>query len=178
LSLIILGIILYYVSDFLCRVEVKCKNCPKTSRNIIESKKTGFYIGNYESKTKVIELKNYQEKITLENIWAESTWIKNTDNCLCPKFEKINGYNVIIQFKNPNKDDFNFSLKPITEDKKGEYSLGIGLDRKEMRFENLPEILKIVVEERNPKKSVGWQKGIITDTITFKLRKTSYNSSL
>lgn len=176
MSLFILGIIIYYVSDFLCRVEVKCKNCPKTSRTVSESKKTGFFIGNYEAKTKVIELKNYDEKIMLENIWAEFTWIKNTDNCLCPKFEKVKGYNVIIQFEKPNKDDFNFSLKPITEDKKGESSLGISQDRKEMRFENLPEILKIVVEERNPNENIGWQKSIITDTITFTLRKTSYNS--
>lgn len=134
-----------------------------------ESKETGFYIGNYKSETKIIELKNYNEKIKIENVWAENTWIRNTDDCLCPKFEKVKGYNVIIQFKKPNKDDFNFSLKPITEDKNGESSLGIGLDRKEMRFENLPKILKIVVEERNPTENVGWQKAIITDTITFKL---------
>ena len=173
LSLLILGIIIYYVSDLLCQVEVKCKNCPKISRTISESKKTGFFIGNYESQTKVIELENYSEKIRLENVWAENTWIQITDNCLCPKFEKAKGYNVILLFNKPNKSDFNFSLKPITEDKKGESSLGISQDRKEMRFEYLPEILKIVVEERNPDENVGWQKSIVTDTITFILRKTS-----
>lgn len=47
-----------------------------------------------------------------------------------------------------------------------------------MRFEYLPEILKIVVEERNPDENVGWQKSIVTDTITFILRKTSYNTRL
>ena len=170
-SLLILGIIIYYVSDFLCRVEVKCKNCPKTSLSISESKKTGFYIGNYESKTKVIELKNYDEKIKIENVWVENTWIKNTDNCLCPKFEKVKGYNVILQFNKPNKSDFNFSLKPITKDKEGEFSLGIGQDRKEMRFENLPNKLKIVVEERNPAEGVGWTKSIVTDTIVLNLKK-------
>lgn len=171
LILLIIGIGIFYVSNYLCEIEVKCKNCPKVSQDINESKKNGFYIGNYESETKVIELKNYNEKIIIENVWAENRWIQNTDNCLCPKFEKIKGFNVILVFNKPNKGDFNFSLTPITEDKSGECSLGISQNRKEMHFENLPNNLKLIVKERNPDENGGWQKSIVTDTIVLNLKK-------
>ena len=40
-----------------------------------------------------------------------------------------------------------------------------------MRFEKLPSKFKIIVEERNPDKNIGWTKRIITDTIVLKLKK-------
>ena len=170
LALLIIGIIIFYVSDFLCKVEVKCKNCPKISDDIKTFKSRGFYIGTYDTETKFIELKNYNEKINITKVWAEKSWIKNTDDCLCPKFEKIEGYNIIIEF-NSTKKDFIFSLMPITEDKLGKTSFGINENRKEMRFENLPKLLKIAVEEKNPDESFGWKKRIISDTIILKLKK-------
>ena len=115
-------------------------------------------------------MKNYDEKIGLKNIWAENSWILNTDNCLCSKIEKTNGYNIVLEFNRRNKD-FTFTLTPITEDRLGKASFGIGESKKEMRFENLPNKLEIIVEERNPAEGIGWKKSIVTDTIILNLKK-------
>ena len=162
--------VIFYISNLLCQAEVKCKNCPKISEDIKASKINGFYIGTYESDTKIIKLKNYDEKIGLKNIWAENSWILNTDNCLCSKIEKTNGYNIVLEFNRRNKD-FTFTLTPITEDRLGKASFGIGESKKEMRFENLPNKLEIIVEERNPAEGIGWKKSIVTDTIILKQKK-------
>ena len=162
--------VIFYILNFLCQAEVKCKNCPKISEDIKSSKINGFYIGDYESDTEIIKLKNYDEEIELKNVWAENSWIRNTDNCLCPKIEKTNGYNIVIEF-NQTKEDFTFTLTPITDDKLGKTSFGIGENKKKMRFENLPNKLEIIVEERNPAKGVGWKKSIVTDTIILNLKK-------
>lgn len=170
LGLIIIVFAYNYVSNFLCECEIKCKNCPKTSKNIKTSKQSELYIGNYKTSFDTIRLKNYNEKIIITNVWVEKSWFINTDNCSSPKLEKTDGYNIVLEFKKTNKD-FIFNLKPITNDRFGKYSNGINENKKEMRFEKLPSKLKIIVEERNPTKGVGWTKRITTDTIVLNLKK-------
>ncbi|KIC00122.1 hypothetical protein [Flavobacterium sp. KMS] len=168
LGLLIIVIAYNYVTDFLCKCEIKCKNCPKTSENIKFSKESGFYIGNYKPTLDTIKLKNYNEKIIITNVWIEQSWLINTDDCKSPKREKIEGYNVILEFKKTNKD-FIFNLMPLTEDKFGKRSFGLNENKKEMHFENLPNKLEIIVTERNPNENIGWTKSIITDTLVFNL---------
>jgi hypothetical protein len=170
LGVLIIAIAYNYISDFLCQCEVKCKNCPKTSENIKTSKESGFYIANYESTSKTIRLKNYKEEINITNVWVEKSWLINTDDCKSPKLEKTEGYNVVLEFNKTNKD-FIFDLMPVTEDKFGANSYGINENKKEMRFENLPKKLKIIVQERNPNKEIGWKKSIVTDTIVLNLMR-------
>ncbi|MTH14140.1 hypothetical protein [Flavobacterium sp. LC2016-01] len=170
---IILGVIIIvfaynYISNFLCECEVKCKNCPKTSKNSEFSKKSGFYIGTYTPSFDTIKLKNYNEKIIIKNVWVEKTWFKNTDNCTSPKLEKTEGYNVILEFSKTNKN-FIFNLRPITTDKFGKYSNGIKENKKEMRFVNLPSKIQIIVQERSPDKNVGWTKITVSDTLVLNL---------
>lgn len=170
LGLLIIVIIYNYVSDFLCQCEVKCKNCPKTSENIKESKESGFYIGNYKPTIDKIRLKYFNEEISITNVWVEKSWFINTDNCTSPKFQKTEGYNVVLEF-NKTKKDFIFDLMPLTQDKFGESSYGIEDNKKEMRFVNLPKKLKIIVMEKNPDQNIGWQKSIVTDTIFLSFTK-------
>lgn len=170
LGLIIIVIAYYYVSNFLCECEIKCKNCPKTSENIKTSKQSGFYIGNYITSFDTIQLKNYNEKFTVTNVWVEKSWFINTDDCSSPKLEKTDGYNVVLEFSKTNKD-FIFDLMPVTNDKFGKNSYGINENKKEMCFEKLPNKLKIIVRERNPDENIGWTKPIVTDTIFLELKK-------
>lgn len=48
----ILGGIIILGLEFLCRVEIKCKSCSKTSLNKEESITDGFYLGEYRALSK------------------------------------------------------------------------------------------------------------------------------
>lgn len=168
LLLVLIVIAYHYVSNFLCECEVKCKNCRKTSPNIEFSKKSHFFAGIYTASSDTIQLKNYKEKIIITNVWAEKSWFKNTNDCKNPKLETTDGYNVVLEFSKTN-NDFIFNLMPLTTDKYGKYSNGINENKKEMRFVNLPDEIKIIVEERNPDDNIGWTNKIATDTIVLKL---------
>ena len=170
LGLIIIVIAYHNVSNFLCECEIKCKNCPKTSENIKTSKQSGFFIGNYITSLDTIRLKNYKEKIIITNAWVEKSWFINSDDCSSPKLEKTDGYNIVLEFNKTNKY-FIFDLMPVTNDRFGKNSYGIDETKKEMRFEKLPSKLKIIVEERNPDKNIGWTKKNTTDTIVLNLKK-------
>jgi len=170
LGILIIGIVYHYVTDFLCKCEIKCKNCPQTSENINFSKEARFFYGNYEWNPKIIQLKHYNERIRITNVWIENSWLINTDDCSSQKLEKTEGYNVVLEFKKTN-DEFIFDLMPLTEDKFGEESYGITENKKEMRFKNLPTKLKIIVSEKNPDENIGWKKAIVTDTIYLDLKK-------
>jgi hypothetical protein len=169
-GLIIIGIAYYYVDDYLCKCEIKCKNCPEISESSKFSKEAGLYVGNYISNPELIHLKYNNEKIIITNVWFEKSWLINTDNCSSQKIEKTEGYNVVLEFKKTS-EEFIFDLMPITDDVFGENSYGTGDNRKEMRFKNLPENLKIVVSEKNPDKNIGWKESIVTDTIFLSLKK-------
>jgi hypothetical protein len=170
LVLIIIVMAYYYISNFLCECGVKCKNCPETSESIEASKQSGFYIGNYMTSLDTIRLKNFNEKIIITNVWVEKSWFINSDDCSSPKLQKTNGYNIVLEFNKTNKG-FIFDLMPITNDRFGKNSYGINENKKEMRFEKLPNKFKIIMEERNPDENIGWTKSIITDTIVLNLKK-------
>lgn len=160
-----------YVSNFLCECEVKCKNCATTSPNLQFSKESGFYIGTYTPSSDTIQLKNYNEQIVISAVWAEKSWFRNTDDCESPKLEKTEGYNVVIEFSKTKKE-FIFDLMPLTTDKLGIKSYGINETKKEMQFANLPNEIKIIVEERNPDDTIGWTKSVVTDTIVLSRKRS------
>jgi hypothetical protein len=60
---------------------------------------------------------------------------------------------------------------PVANDRFGKSSYRINENKKEMRFEKLPSKFKIIVEEQNPDKNIGWTKRIITDTIVLNLKR-------
>ncbi|WP_281323927.1 hypothetical protein [Flavobacterium sp. IMCC34518] len=170
LGLLIILITYNFVSHFISQPRIKHRTFGETSENIKTSKQSGFYIGNYITSFDTIRLKNYNEKIIITNVWVEKSWFTNTYDYPSPKLEKTDGYNIVLEFNTTNKD-FIFDLMPVTNDRFGKDSYGIFENKKEMRFEKLPSKLKIIVEERNPDKSIGWEKKVTTDTIVLNLKK-------
>ncbi len=167
--ILILSIGIYYFALFLCKVEVKCKNCPKVSESRGNSIQNKLFIDDYDFDKDTINLKKWNQKIIIDSIWIEKKWIINSDNCFSKKIEQQKGYNLIINFKD-NTEEFLFNFR--TENKlDNENSSGIGLNRKVFRFNSIPKELKILIEERNPIETIGWQKSIITDTITIKAKQ-------
>jgi len=166
---LILGFLTYKIADFLCKVEVKCKNCPETSLNKENSKRNGFFIADYKNYEKTFELKNHSEKINITDIWIEKQWFYNSDNCLCTKVETNEKFNVIVEFQKSNSDTFLFGLTPIVNNRLDETNGGIGETKKTMRFDYFPTELNLILSEKNPKENIGWKKGIVTDTLKIKL---------
>jgi len=166
---LILSLTTYKVADFLCEIEVKCKNCPQISLNKENSKRNGFFVSDYKKFKQTFELKNHSEKIIITDIWVEKQWFYNSDNCLCKKSESNEKFNVVIEFKKSNSDTFLFGLTPIINNKRDESNGGIEETRKTMEFDFFPTELNLILSEKNPGKNIGWKKEIVTDTLKIKL---------
>lgn len=77
---------------------------------------------------------------------------------------KSQGYSLHIPFKKEKEESFQFEFKILGEENGG----GIGENSKSFYFPDLRNEYKIVIEQKNPDKSFGWTKPIITDTLTLR----------
>jgi hypothetical protein len=157
----------YFSRNFFCQLEVKCKNCTKTSLTKANSIKDGFYLMDYKPLQKEIKLMNYPGKIEFKNAWVENQWFYNSNDCINTKQEKRDGYNVIFEFKESNIHSFIFSLTPVINGRIDETNGGIKADRKEIRLKTLSDTIWLRVFERNPIDSIGWQQEIEGELIGF-----------
>jgi hypothetical protein len=179
LILIVLGVSCigaYFIMNFLCKLSVKCENCTQTSNTKEQSKENGFYLMNYKPLKKEVNLKNHDEKITFKEVWVESQWFYNSDNCLNTKLEKQNGFNIVFEFKKSNKDKFLFSLTPTIKENIDITNSGMMETKKEIRLNELPDTLWIQIHEKNPKLELGWKKELTGELIGFVKQQTNYNN--
>ncbi len=170
LILFLIALMVYAASVSLCKLEEKCKNCDQTSTSITESKKNNFFLNDYDIDKSIFKLKYYSGAIKINRIWAERTWkYPDCDKIFNSKLKPGERYNIIVEFSKPS-DLFLFSLTPIINGKVDLTNGGIEEKRKTMRFDKLPTELKLILEEKNPDKNIGWQKGIISDTLALHIR--------
>lgn len=150
----------------MCRLSVKCKNCPETSLNKQESKRMGHYITRYRTDKKKIKLKNYDCEVKIDSVWGEYMYRVNTDFCLFSRVIKDTSlYAVSIEFTSIN-DTFLFDFLPIIAGVIDERQGGITNNKKELTWlENMPDTIKLIVEEKNPNEGIGWRDPIQTDTV-------------
>ena len=163
----VLGIGIYFVMNFLCEVGVKCKNCTQTSNTKEQSQQNGFYLMEYEPLKQEVDLKNHDEKITFKDVWVESQWFYNSDNCLNTKLEKRSGYNIVFEFDKSNEGTFLFSLSPVINGSIDKTNGGIMETKKEIRLSALTDTLWLQIHEKNPKDGVGWKEKLDGELIGF-----------
>ncbi len=161
----------FYLADNLCKLEDKCHNCPKVSRDKAFSRQMGTYITDYKGSIPRYELKYHNETVKLNDVWIEKQWYFDYESCLCPRLRLTEGFNVIIDFEKSNEDSFLFSLTPIINGKIYKTSGGIEKERKTMKFDFFPDEIYLQLKEKNPNKEIGWNEGIVTDTLIIKLNK-------
>ncbi|WP_435139290.1 hypothetical protein [Formosa sp. A9] len=171
LILALIGFASFYVADNLCKLEDKCPNCPKISRDKEFSQQMGFYITDYKNFIPEFELKYHNEIVKLNDVWIEKQWYFDYESCLCPKLRLARGFNVIIDFEKSNENSFLFSLTPIIDGKIDNTNGGIEKRRKTMYFEFFPDEIYLQLKEKNPNKEIGWKERIVTDTLVIKLKK-------
>lgn len=170
IALIVLGVLgigTYLVMNFLCEVGVKCKNCTQTSNTKEQSQQNGFYLMDYKPLSPVIQLQNHDEQITFKDVWVESQWFYNSDNCLNTKLEKRGGYNIVFEFDKSNQGTFLFSLSPVLNGIINETNGGIMETKKEIRLRELTDTLWLQIHEKNPKEGVGWKEELEGELIGF-----------
>jgi len=80
------------------------------------------------------------------------------------KNKNSKGYKLHIPFKKQVKGSFQFEFKILGE-KHGE---SIYEASKNFNFNDLKNEYKIILEQKNPNKALGWTQPIITDTLIFK----------
>ena len=100
----------YLALDFLCKVEVKCKNCSIYSSSIDNSKKNYLFVATYKPLIDKVKLTYHDDTVEFVTGWAENSWHVNSDICLLKKKEKEEGSNLTIEFKKYPSDTFNFQL--------------------------------------------------------------------
>jgi len=174
-SLIVLFIIIFGFAGFyfLCKVEVKCKNCDQTSKSVEESKQNGFYLKEYNVDKSSFNLKYNDENVKIQKVWCEKAWHYNTENCFSTNYNNPvlskNSYNIIIEFTK-STDHFLFNFQPMINDIVDNQNGGIEQNRKTLRYEDLPKQFKLIVKEKNPEMNVGWQQAIVSDTLNLNLQ--------
>jgi len=164
---VVLSIGAYFVMDFICEVGVKCKNCSQTSNTKEKSIKSGFYLMDYKPLKPVIEFKHHDEKITFKNVWVESQWFYNSDNCLLTKIEKRDGFNIIFEFEKSNLETFLFSLSPVLNGEIDITNGGIMETKKEIRLNQLTDTIWLQIYEKNPTAGIGWKEKLDGEVVGF-----------
>lgn len=168
--LMVLGVLVmgtYLVMNFFCEVGVKCKICTQTSDTKEDSQKDGFYLMDYEPLKREVDLKNHHEKITFTDVWVESQWFHNSDNCFNTRPEKRSGYNIVFEFEKSNKGTFLFSLSPVINGHIDKTNGGIMDTKKEIRLSALTDTLWLQIHEKNPNYGVGWKEELEGELIGF-----------
>ncbi|WP_319503211.1 hypothetical protein [uncultured Draconibacterium sp.] len=171
LILALFGFVAFFIANNICKIEDKCPNCPKISRDKEYSQQMGFYITDYKNFIPEFKLKYHNENVKLNDVWIEKQWYFDFKSCLCPKLRLTEGFNVIIDFEKSNEDSFYFSLTPMINGKLDKTNGGIEKGRKTMKFEFFPDEIYLQLKEKNPNKDIGWKEGIVTDTLIIKLKK-------
>jgi len=155
----------YLILSQLCKIGVKCENCNDTSISKENSVKDGFYLMDYKPLQKIVKLKYHDETIEFNDVWIESQWFHNTNNCLNTHKEKDDGINVIFEFKKSNDNTFLFTLSSLVNGRIA--GVGISEDRKVIRLSTLPDTIWLKIHEKNPIDSIGWKQEVEGDVIGF-----------
>lgn len=157
--------VIYLAMSQLCKIGIKCKNCTETSMSKENSIADGYFIGEYVPLQKNIKLKYHDETIAFGNVWYESQWFYNSDNCLNTKKEKKDGYNIIVEFKQSIPNSFLFTLSELgaSSGARG----GMNEDKKELRLPYLPDTLWLKIHEKNPVDSIGWTQELEGEMVGF-----------
>jgi hypothetical protein len=101
--------------------------------------------------------------LQIDTAWTEMSFTyKNGERIYDFRFGYI--FNVPFQKEVPNSFTFSFELLDKSNQ---EFTNGIGEDKCELRPKILKDTLKIILEQKNSEKEVGWISPIITDTIVF-----------
>jgi hypothetical protein len=151
----------YFTLKFLCEVGVKCKNCPTISSTMEESKKDGYFVTTYKPLTDQLKLKYHDDTVDFQTAWAEHSWFVNSDNCLFKRKEKLNDFNLTIEFKKYPGDTFNFKLEGWGVGR------GMGQSSKSVTIDKLYDTLTFQIVEKNPKKGIGWQEPVDGEQVQF-----------
>jgi hypothetical protein len=163
----VLGVVTYLATNFLCEIGVKCKNCTRTSMSKEQSKKNGLYLMDYKPLKEVIQLRNHDETITFDEVWIESQWFYNSNNCLNKHLEKREGYNIIFEFEKSNERTFLFSLTPVSNGKMNGPNGGIQETQKEIQLNEITDTLWLRIHEKNPQEEIGWKEELEGELISF-----------
>lgn len=114
-----------------------------------------------------IQLTNHEEKITFKDVWVESQWFINSENCLNSERQKKEGYTIVFEFEKSNDQSFLFTLSPVLNGQIDHSNGGIMDNKKEIRLESLTDTLWLQIHEKNPDKNIGWQEELKGELIGF-----------
>jgi hypothetical protein len=83
--------------------------------------------------------------------------------------EKVeNGtFNIAFKIKSGVPSDFVYALEMLSEEVGNIHCYNPSTSQHEGVLYNLPDSIRIVIQEKSPDVGIGWRKHIVTDTITY-----------
>ena len=152
--------IVYCVYDFVTKISNKSNGLFSHSKSRENAIKNGFKIIDFKPSKDNLKLIDGREVI-IKKVWSEVSWTYHNGK---PKIADAYGYTLHLEFSGKN-DDFVFTFDLLDKTKQ-EFTNGIGDSICHLRPKRLYDFIDVVLEEKNPKKEIGWiNGGIITDTI-------------
>jgi hypothetical protein len=134
-----------------------------SSQSKEEAKKNGAEIVQYLPNKNTFKLID-STVLLIDTAWTEMSFTyKNGERFYDSQF----GYIFNVPFKKEVPNSFTFSFELLDKSNQ-EFTNGIGEDKCELRPKILKDTLKIILEQKNTEKGVGWISPIITDTIVFR----------
>ncbi|GAA4275970.1 hypothetical protein [Aquimarina mytili] len=117
-----------------------------------------------EAKTEEVFYKSIPNRFFLLDSTSLDIYSSKIDLSLDKNDQILNeNYNLQIRFDKENPKHFQFELRYIDN----EYAGGIQDGYKSIKLNELRDTINVILEQKNPKKGVGWKEPIVTDTIKF-----------
>lgn len=153
-------IIGYFVLDYVSNLGVKCENCQQYSASAEQSRAEGLFVAYYKPLTDKIKLTYHNDTIQFMSAWAEHSWFETADSFLGHKKEKVNGYNIVIEFRKYPANTYNFDFDAAE-------SFGMGQTKKVLTAYDFSDTLILQIKERNPIDSIGWKQPLAGEKVKF-----------
>ena len=137
-----------------------------SSDNIGESKINKLYIVSYIPNKISFKLID-GSVVKIDTAWAESMWIYDkNDKPIVP--DSIVGFNFILPFSKQNfSDNMNFRFDFANLDTLNGQGYGIEESKWEFNPKALKDTIRILIQQRNPDTTLGWERPIINDTLIY-----------
>jgi hypothetical protein len=143
-----------------CTLSDDCSTCDRVSLSKEESMANDLFVTSYRPVTTEVALKFHDDRVQLKEMWVEKRWTMTGGACLWKTIQPKQGYNANVEFSK-QQEGFSFDLR-------GHGSpYGMGATSKIVMLRELPDTLKFVLVERNPKAPEAWKREVPGDVLLF-----------
>jgi len=138
-----------------------------TSRSRAASIEDGSYVYTYFPLKTDFALRNHDLTIKFDTAWVQHSWYEKSVGYFFVKKDLKKSLTTIFPFKKSADNTFLFSLKSYNGNNFEKYAGGIEENRYENSYERIGDTIMLLIIEKDPIDSIGWQNYTNGDTVIF-----------